>query len=227
MVISGSRRKNMRHILRQLRGFTLVEVLIAVVVIAILAGLVYGGLAFSRRDSRNTAMIVAAAAYKNAYKNYRIINNKYPDLSPGNETTCLGQGYDDINNDGVGDCFYYAAPTSEDPQVTNELDKYFSDKNPPKGGTTKVNSSKKGTITAGQFSASDDGALIVDGKPRKYYISYVLEGYNRDCKLADSVRIDGWPDATGWPYGTVNNARNAETWTENGGGTICITLLPG
>lgn len=210
------------------QGFTLVEVAVMVGVVTVLAALVYGGIGNAQRETRNRTMIANASAYKSAYKAYRTVNNKYPtqSVNDDNNTTCLGSGYKDVTGDSVGDCGYLAAPASEDSQVTNQLRTQVSGGSLPLS-TTKVKHPTKGDGVGGYFSSVTSQALTVDGKSRKYYISYFLEGYNQDCKIADSVQISGWPSATGWPNGTVNNARNAQTWTQNGGGTLCITLLPG
>ena len=86
----------------KLRGFTIVELLIVVVVIAILAAITivsYNGI---QQNAYNAKSIANADVYKKALLIYAAENGSYP-MYPKN-VACLGGGYPDKNGDGVGDC---------------------------------------------------------------------------------------------------------------------------
>lgn len=96
------------HILGQQSGFTIVELLIVIVVIAILASIVivaYNGI---QTRAMNTAKHSELMEWNKLYELYKAENGAYPIMPDGGY--CLGTGFPDTSGDGVGDCrdIYYA-----------------------------------------------------------------------------------------------------------------------
>lgn len=90
-------------------GFTIVELLVVIVVIAILGTIItvtYNG---SQLKSRNTAKYAEIKALEELFGIYRAMNGGvYPSMANGGY--CLGSNFPDTTGDGVGDCrdIYYA-----------------------------------------------------------------------------------------------------------------------
>ena len=104
-----------------LRGFTIIELLIVVVVIAILATITvvaYNGI---QQSAYNSKAVANTDTYKKALMLYAAENGSYPTYPTA--STCLGGGYPDKNGDGVGDCIVGAdgvvqasqIPSADDP----------------------------------------------------------------------------------------------------------------
>lgn len=93
-------------------GFTIVELLIVIVVIAILAAIsvvAYNGI---QTRASNNQTILAMKEFVKAYHSYALDNGDYPASS-----SCLGEGYPAPNNwclsqSGAAECFGLGAATS-------------------------------------------------------------------------------------------------------------------
>lgn len=86
-------------------GFTIVELAVVIVIIAILVGIValtYGNI---RERSLNASRITEANNVVEALTLYRSQNGKFPAaLDAADAEWCVGGNFPDIDNDGVGDC---------------------------------------------------------------------------------------------------------------------------
>jgi prepilin-type N-terminal cleavage/methylation domain-containing protein len=71
--------------MQKLRGFTLIEVLVAISIIGILSSIVYASFSGARESSRNKAMTVELKEVQLALETYRAQNDAYP-LPCGNDT---------------------------------------------------------------------------------------------------------------------------------------------
>lgn len=149
---------------RRTHGFTIVELLIVIVVIAVLATVTVVAYNGVQQRARNTSRIAAAKGYVNLLSMYRTTNGSYP-FTSGHY--CLGTGFPDVNSDGVGDC--YNAQTGD-------------------GWLTSVNSTINTQLaTIGTLPDSPKGLIVgTDGIPRVgplanwkadgyLYVYYILE----------------------------------------------------
>lgn len=107
-------------------GFTIVELLIVIVVIAILATISIVTYAGIQTRASNTQTIDAAKQYVKAFHLYAIDNSDYP-----NANGCLGDSYPAPNNRclsqaGASSCFGLGSSSSQ--VVTNALKPYMSNK---------------------------------------------------------------------------------------------------
>jgi prepilin-type N-terminal cleavage/methylation domain-containing protein len=86
------------------KGFTIVELLIVVVVIAILASITIVGYGNVRRTAENTAVLASVSNWEKSIKIYQATTEKLPD-----DWTCLGTSVDNFPRDdayrlGPGQC---------------------------------------------------------------------------------------------------------------------------
>jgi prepilin-type N-terminal cleavage/methylation domain-containing protein len=89
------------------RGFTIVELLIVVVVIAILATIAIVSYTGIQEKAWNSKALANVSTFEKLLKSYASINGTYPNYSAW--TICLGTGYPDKNGDGAGDCVVEAS----------------------------------------------------------------------------------------------------------------------
>lgn len=103
-------------------GFTIVELLIVIVVIAILAAIVIVAYNGVQVRALNAAKNDELVAYQKLFEVYKAENGNYPNMPNGGY--CLGTGFDDSDGDNVGDCFdpWYAPHAyDESPTLMNML----------------------------------------------------------------------------------------------------------
>lgn len=134
--------------MRAQKGFTIVELLIVVVVIAILAFLVivaYNGI---QQRSRNTQTISAARDYAKALLLYRHDNQAYPNLG----ITCLGQ------YNGTEKC-HPSADMTNSAQLINLLKPYMNNAIPQP--STKL--------------VGDNRGIIYNYNGSEFYLMLILE----------------------------------------------------
>lgn len=77
---------------KSIRGFTIVELLIVIVVIGILASITivaYNGI---QNRARNAARLVQMKTWRDMFELYRADNGAYPNM-PNNKGYCLGKGF--------------------------------------------------------------------------------------------------------------------------------------
>lgn len=188
------------------KGFTLVELLIVIVIIAILAAVTlvtYNGIV---QRAYNSAVISGVATYKRALAAYVAANGQYP---PFYGSSCLGVGYPNQT------CGGSDGPARENSDFNTALGTLLSSM-PPVG--TKVLQTGTNTTFVGADIINWD-QFKVNGIENQFYIMYVLEGSSQDCGDPSVVDIDGsWPNMkypASQPY-----SWNADT------STMCVVPLP-
>lgn len=159
-------------------GFTIVELIIVIVVIAILAGLTIVGYGTIRDNAYNNQVIAGVTQYKDAIDSYKAFFHKYPQTTReinGQQiaVTCLGTGYSGGYCGKVTNVDIY-----EDSAFNAELAKIA------KGASISADNLKVGAET---FTGAVYGIDQVDSSksPTLYArtIQYALKGSNTDCKI--------------------------------------------
>ena len=118
-----------RNIVNGKGGFTIVELLIVIVVIAILASITVVAFNGLQNRAQNAKIAAAVDAYKKGFELYYVANGQYP-THP--YVSCLGSVKDFPAKDGFGEgvCTYTTGGTSftyeVDENVNNELMKFIS-----------------------------------------------------------------------------------------------------
>lgn len=166
---------------RHRNGFTLVELSIVIVVIAILALIgitAYNGL---QARARNTVRIEHAKQFTDIVKIVLIKNTPAAviaamDHSGGWDRACLGTGYTDRNADGRGDCAEFGGSSYvSDTATFNTL---LSNVALPSLAKYPKTTSTDGDVVYGPFINAEnaDGFEVIS-------LEYVLEGQNQKCML--------------------------------------------
>jgi len=221
------RTNNRRH------GFTIVELLIVVVVIAILASITivaYNGI---QQKARNTARVQTVVAIQKSMLLYQAEFGKdslYPVLLTVNaDGQCIGVDYEDVDPTAGVSC-RYAVPDTGSPTstpVNQPLYDALRTKSQYRMNYAPVVQSNflgnKSITSSAPFMTlvkySDTGLRFsLDGGPLKdYYIllSYRLEGVDQNCQLP-VVRLTSQTStqrnfSTGYPY-SVTNGGATECW---------------
>lgn len=161
------------------RGFTIVELLIVIVVIAILASITIVTYTFVRQDSYNARINAGVAQYVEAIQAYYSLNGSYPTTTPENNgdhiaMICLGTGYPSHQCGTVS-----GADVSEDSLFNSEMQNVLTG-NPPALGDAAI---KVGSETyIGASYGLDATTHSSTGYARM--VEYALNGANQDCKVA-------------------------------------------
>ena len=159
-------------------GFTIVELLIVIVVIAILAAISIVAFNGIQQRSRNTQTISAAKDYIKAVSMYAADNGSYPAYTGA----CLGTGYDYQGTS--GQCGSVAG-LRENTGFNTALEKYIANKPQP--------STKNLTISAGNIRAGGYYDVLSGGSSARIY--YLLEGQTAQCSAGGGPTISaGAPD---------------------------------
>ncbi len=187
-------------------GFTIVELLIVIVVIAVLASIsvvAYNGI---QQRSRNAKELAAVKMYLKALHAYALDNGAYPDA---NNSGCLGEGY-------TNGCW----PSSNNTNFNNQLRPYLNNLNPlPSGNTAPI--SYFGTRSGIAYYYTSSGTL--DGQPNPWLVVYFLEGMER-CTVGPGA---GRQTGSGTSWVNLTSTPNASGQSEsNGVNTMCVVALP-
>ena len=89
--------------MRARQAFTIVELLIVIVVIAILAAITIVAYSGIQQNVRNSARVTEAREWQKIFTAYKATYGVYPYVGTG--AYCLGEGFADVNGDTVGDCW--------------------------------------------------------------------------------------------------------------------------
>lgn len=196
-------------------GFTIVELLIVIVVIAILAAITivaYNGI---QQRARNSTRVSAMQSYVKLLTVYAIQNGAYPTFTNG---ACLGSGYT------AGTCTNSSLSSTIPSSATEQ-------------GTFNTQLSIAGTLpdypklnAAATSSGSESGAFIYtygvtnEAPSRGTRLIYFLEGENQDCVLSRVSRnTDGSMAGTG-AY-TISPSLGVKNTYYAYGRTMCMISL--
>lgn len=205
---------------KRVRGFTIVELLIVIVVIAILAAVTVVAYSGIKQRADNSARVAAAKEWYKVFHTYLAQNGAYP-----NETSdrhfCLAYGYA-TNLDATTtneDCFM--ASNVKHPS-TVPLTALRTVASFPAYPTSWLTSASGGDTYVGISMRShdplvDDSDVVLDAKYR--FLHFWLDGPNLDCVLRP-VAVQGTAAST-WKISTT-----ASYTSSDGKVTRCVIPLP-
>lgn len=214
MVVRKSLSYNIAMKNRKRFGFTIVELLIVIVIIAILAAITVVAYNEIQQRARNATRVSAIQTYIKLLSVYAIQNNTYPSFTNG---ACLGTGY--TGSSCTNSTLSQTVPSGATEQSTfnSGLSAFGNIPDYPKLEST------------GSKGGNESGAFIYnygatnETPARTYRIVYFLEGMNQNCQQARIVRnTDGSAAGTGAWQVTINGYINSGNTT---GGTRCILSL--
>jgi len=191
-------------------GFTIVELLIVIVVIAILAAIsivAYNGI---QVRAENAKTITAVNAYRKALAQYRIDNSGYPT----NGGMCLGDTYPVLDGTNAG-CRNSAAVllNTAGSTMVNALKPYMNNSFPMP--SVKILSNTAGSRDyLGVYFYGSNYNLTLDGV-EKVGLLYTIE--SGECPINPSYSSSSYPNFTSSDTGS---------YASFGTGSICILLLP-
>ncbi|MCA9313642.1 MAG: prepilin-type N-terminal cleavage/methylation domain-containing protein [Candidatus Saccharibacteria bacterium] len=197
------------------KGYTIVELLIVIVVIAILAAITIVAYNGMQQRAKNTARLQAAGNIRKQLELYtRQTGNGF-----GSPLFCIPtEANYDAGNGGLPDCYASDAPRSEDATATTALANAgfnrFSYPNTPVTGASGV--VYRG-IHIAYFSNMNQG---MNGRLQPFILIFFLEGQNQDCG-PNSVTQDGSRVTTD-PLNSIVPARN---YTFDARSTWCFLTL--
>lgn len=181
-------------------GFTIVELLIVIVVIAILAAITIVAFNGVQQRARNTARLSAA---KSVLKQLEIYTRQ-TGTNWASSVFCIPtEANYDAGNGGLPDCYASNAPRSESATVNANFaaeNIKFSYPNTP---VTDASGITYYGIHVAYFANQSQG---MNGVLRPYILIFFLEGSNQDCG-PDSVTQDGSKVATD-PLNSIIPTRN-------------------
>lgn len=201
------------------QGFTIVELLIVIVVIAILAAIsivAYNGI---QQRARNSQVASTIQAYRKALIQYATVNQAYPS---GN--ACLGDDYPETgvyttaNNRG---CFRSNSTGGVlNTSFNNAIKPFLGNKTPTPNNTVFGDGSSPWAMRGAVFMPNT--SVVLDGAPNPWVLVYSIEGLNA-CPVGPIMNLTAWPNATSSPI--PSNGYN----TTISGGTVgveCWIAMP-
>lgn len=148
---------------KQQTGFTIVELLIVIVVIAILAAITIAAFNGVQERARNTKTISAVKEYMKLYSTYAVDYDVYP----GSGNYCLGTGYD---GDLCWDNRVYTGNTAANTGLLNYVNSL------PNPSTVRVYRNTTDGSRAGILFVSPNN------------LRYQLEGVSTQCGISGATR---------------------------------------
>lgn len=189
---------------RSNRGFTIVELLIVIVVIAILAAI--SVVAYNGIQTRANKSAIASYATNGlrAIQAYKAGEGSYPTYNG-----CIGTGYIDRNSNGTVDCRWSASGDTYNvsASLNNQLSKYTNIKDVIAPGQV-IDGGTQFAI-GGHYAATS--AAILDGVSHQTWFVYAVP--DRSCPVGPVARMVSWPNLV-----TDRTATYSEAW---GSGALC------
>jgi prepilin-type N-terminal cleavage/methylation domain-containing protein len=194
---------------KQQTGFTIVELLIVIVIIAILAAITIVAFNGVQNRAENAKTVSAVNAYKKALHQYAIENGSYPTTG----AFCLGDQYDILN--GVAGCRYSTSVIANTAGAAsrNLLKPYVGNTLPMP--STKVMTNSSGTGFVGIYFYGTSYGYTLNGE-KVVALWYTIE--DTTCPVGPVYANVGAPAYTGSPV-TRTTAVNSDS-------SICMMLLP-
>ena len=173
-------------------GFTIVELLIVIVVIAILAAITivaYNGI---QQRARNAQTASTVQAYKKALIQYAVEQQTYP-VTGGN--ACLGDDYPETGSYTVTNgriCFRSNSTAGLNNSSFNTAIKpYLSNKTPTPNNIIFGNGSNPWSLRGAIFMGAT--ALTINGIANPWVLAYSIEGQNQ-CPVGPVLDLTGYPN---------------------------------
>lgn len=181
---------------RRQTGFTIVELLIVIVVIAVLAAITVVAFNGIQQRAQATRTISTAQSYIKALQAYITQYGAYPITY----NACLGDTNVDTNGNGIPDC-----GTNGDTNQSNTLNTELRKVMPtlPKVDLPPITDGTN-TITGMRYNWGGS-SRIVDGKARPLMVIYYLPGNAQDCGLsgvAEDLGSSQWRTGAKYTYTT-------------------------
>lgn len=203
-----------------LKGFTIIELLIVIVVVGILTGITASAYTGIQQRAHNTSVSTSAKQFHTALMTYKALNGKYPPVPadvPGegsDSRVCLGSGYE---GNVCGDTQYPSKVFAPFDDALSNLIEI------PKGSTTVIDMPySPGETWTGVAFIDDEGepnSFSVEGEPNPHYMMYVIFGGNADCGLKVATED---PNGPGWPHMVWSSTRYSYS---DGKTTACVVPL--
>ncbi len=149
------------------KGFTLLELIIVVALIALISAIVMVALSDSREHSRNTARVAQIKEYQKAFNLYYSDTGYYPRFGSGETAVmCLGD-YPDNN------CWQNGSSVLERTAIANAIVPKYMGQIP-----------QAETVLFGQGGTMHEGMTYRHQNYGKAYtIQYFMEGNDKDCLI--------------------------------------------
>ncbi len=184
------------------RGFTIVELLVVVVVIAILAAITvvsYNGIT---ARAEKTKTLAAARSYIQALQAYKAGEGSYPSTA----TYCLGTGYTDRTGDSNPDCRWNSGNVNPNATFNTTLAKYIS-------VTSQITQKPVMSGSAGVIGMyfMNDSLGLLDDQPQLNWLVYAVP--DKSCGMNVPLLTNTYPEFTSKQDDTVS-----ENW---GAGGLC------
>jgi len=201
---------------RFVNGFTIVELLIVVVVIAILAAISVVAYTGIQERSSNTARIASIRQYITLLSLYATQNGTYPSFTEG---ACLGAGYTNSECSNSTLSGSWPATATEQIAFNTQLSSVGNLPDYKKLNDTATGSGNE----AGAFMYQRIGTN--ETPSRLYRIVYYLQGSNKDCGIERVLRAVDGTSPIGTGAATVGLSTGPKNSNSNTGKTWCIISL--
>lgn len=153
----------------RLKGFTIVELLIVIVVIAILAAISIVAYSGIQQRSKETKLLSGVSTYVKTFQQYKAVNSAYP-----TDSGCLGAGYQSNS------CWYdgSTAALGVNVNLDSSLAQFISTKYDfgPERMAIGISSLNRGGLAYFNNDATYGNRLV-----------YYLSGINRSCGIPGAV----------------------------------------
>jgi prepilin-type N-terminal cleavage/methylation domain-containing protein len=216
-------RRTWQHV-KQQKGFTIVELLIVVVVIAVLAGIAIVSYSSVRQQAVASQAGAAASQYRRILMTYLNDNSQYPVVPTANYYyACLGTGYIVRDSSGREACRWVNSPRYVQPDFNTALASLSRYQMNMSGYAPSTLSD--GTVIQGMsfvfVRKNMSNAFVVDGTVREYLIEYVVP-FDNGCTETLQREV-----STGPYYRLITNSNTKESgYNYSDGFSICYLLLP-